>query len=39
MIAREIMTRNVYTISPEASVQEVAQLLSRKSMSGVVLAT
>ena len=35
MIAREIMTRNVYTISPEASVQEVAQLLSRKSISGV----
>ena len=34
MIAREIMTRNVYTISPEASVQEVAQLLSRKSISG-----
>ncbi len=35
MIARDIMTRKVYTISPEASVQEVAQLLSRKSMSGV----
>jgi CBS domain-containing protein len=35
MIAREIMTRNVYAISPEASVQEVAQLLSRKSISGV----
>ena len=35
MIARDIMTRNVYTISPEASVQEVAQLLSRKSISGV----
>jgi CBS domain-containing protein len=35
MIAREIMTRNVYTISPEAGVQEVAQLLSRKSISGV----
>jgi predicted transcriptional regulator len=34
MIARDIMTRNVYTISPEASVQEVAQLLSRKSISG-----
>jgi CBS domain-containing protein len=27
MIARDIMTRNIYTISPEASVQEVAQLL------------
>jgi len=35
MIARDIMTRNVYTISPEASVQEVAQLLSRKRISGV----
>jgi CBS domain-containing protein len=35
MIAREIMTRNVFTISPEASVQEIAQLLSRKSISGV----
>ena len=35
MIARDIMTRTVYTISPEASVQEVAQLLSRKSISGV----
>jgi CBS domain-containing protein len=28
------MTRNIYTISPEASVQEVAQLLSRERMSG-----
>jgi CBS domain-containing protein len=35
MIARDIMTRKVYTIFPEASVQEVAQLLSRKSISGV----
>jgi len=35
MIARDIMTRKVYSISPEASVQEVAQLLSRKSISGV----
>jgi predicted transcriptional regulator len=35
MIARDIMTRKVYTILPEASVQEVAQLLSRKSISGV----
>ena len=34
MIARDIMTRKVYTIFPEASVQEVAQLLSRKSISG-----
>src|SRR5947209_18121961 len=34
MIARDIMTRKVYTISPEASVQEVAQLLRRKSISG-----
>jgi predicted transcriptional regulator len=35
MIARDIMTHTVYTIFPEASVQEVAQLLSRKSISGV----
>jgi CBS domain-containing protein len=35
MIARDIMIRKVYTISPEASVQEVAQLLSQKSISGV----
>ena len=34
MIARDIMTCKVYTIFPEASVQEVAQLLSRKSISG-----
>jgi CBS domain-containing protein len=34
MIARDIMTRNIYTISPEASVQEVAQLLSRECISG-----
>jgi CBS domain-containing protein len=36
MNARDIMTRKVYTISPEASVQEVAQLLSRKSGVGGV---
>jgi CBS domain-containing protein len=35
MNARDIMTRKVYTISPEASVQEVAQLLSGKGISGV----
>jgi predicted transcriptional regulator len=35
MIARDIMTRKVYTISPEVGVQEVAHLLSRKSISGV----
>ncbi len=35
MIARDIMTRTVHTISPEATVQDVAQLLSQKSMSGV----
>ncbi len=34
MIARDIMTRKIYTISPEASVQEVAQLLSRERISG-----
>lgn len=35
MIAREIMTSKVYTVSPEASVQEVAQLLAREHISGV----
>ena len=35
MIAREIMTSKVYTVSPEASVQEVAQLLTRAHISGV----
>lgn len=35
MIARDIMTRKVHTISPEASVQELAQLLSRHDISGV----
>jgi predicted transcriptional regulator len=35
MKARDIMTRKVYTTSPEASVQEVAQLLGRESISGV----
>src|SRR5258708_1799938 len=34
MIASEIMTRQVSTIYPEASVQEVAHLLSRKRISG-----
>jgi CBS domain-containing protein len=35
MIARDIMTHKVYTVSPEASVQELAQLLSQKNVSGV----
>ncbi len=35
MIARDIMTRKVYTTCAETSVQEVAQLLSRKNISGV----
>jgi len=35
MIARDIMTHRVHTITPEASVQEIAQLLSRESISGV----
>jgi len=35
MIARDIMTRKVYTIPPEASMQEVAQLLVQKNISGV----
>jgi CBS domain-containing protein len=35
MIARDIMTHNVCTTSPEVSVQEVAQLLVQKNISGV----
>jgi len=34
MLASDIMTRKVCTIHPEASVQEVAQLLSYKRISG-----
>lgn len=34
MIASEIMTRTVFTIHPEAGVQEVAHLLSRERISG-----
>jgi CBS domain-containing protein len=34
MKARTIMTHRVYTISPEVSVQEAAQLLSREQISG-----
>jgi CBS domain-containing protein len=35
MIARDIMTHRVYTTTPQATVQEVAQLLSRERISGV----
>ena len=35
MIARDIMTRSVWTIRPDASAKEVAQLLSQKRISGV----
>lgn len=35
MIASDIMTRRVYTTSPQTSVQEVAQLLHRERISGV----
>jgi CBS domain-containing protein len=35
MIASDIMTRRVYTITPQASVQEVAQLLNQERISGV----
>ena len=35
MFASEIMTHKVYTTSPEARVQEVAQLLDRERISGV----
>ena len=34
MLARDIMTRTVYTIRPEASAQEAAQLLDQKRISG-----
>lgn len=34
MIASDIMTRNVCTIQPEASAQEVAQLLDSRRISG-----
>src|SRR5215470_9848815 len=34
MIASEIMTCKVFTIHPEANVQELAQLLSRERISG-----
>src|SRR6266566_642346 len=37
MIARDIMTRKVYTVSPEASVQEAAALLTRERISGVAV--
>jgi CBS domain-containing protein len=35
MIARDIMTRKVYTIRPEASAQETAQLLDQHRISGL----
>jgi CBS domain-containing protein len=35
VIASDIMTRKVYTIHPEASAQEAAQLLSQHRISGV----
>ena len=35
MIASDIMTRKVYTIHPEASAQEAAQLLSQHRISGL----
>jgi CBS domain-containing protein len=35
MIARDIMTHKVYTIQPEATAQQVAQLLDQKRISGV----
>lgn len=34
MLARDIMTRTVYTIHPKASAQEAAQLLDQKRISG-----
>src|SRR5690242_7852311 len=35
MIASDIMTRHVYTIAPEKSVRDAANLLSEKRISGV----
>lgn len=35
MIARDIMTRNVCTIHPQASVREAAQILSSRRISGL----
>jgi CBS domain-containing protein len=35
MLASDIMTHTVHTTSPQASVQEVAQLLHREKISGV----
>lgn len=35
MIASDIMTRKVYTIHPEATAQEAAQLLDRQRISGL----
>jgi CBS domain-containing protein len=35
MIASDIMTRHVYTILPDASVRDAANLLSQKRISGV----
>jgi CBS domain-containing protein len=37
MNARDIMTREVYTVSPDESVQEVAALLTRERISGVAV--
>ncbi len=34
MVARDIMTRKVWTIHPEVSAQEAAQLLDQKRISG-----
>jgi CBS domain-containing protein len=35
MIASDIMTRHVFTIAPEASVRDAANLLAQKRISGV----
>jgi CBS domain-containing protein len=35
MIAQDIMTHTVFTIHPEASVQEAAQLIDQKRISGL----
>ena len=39
MRAIDVMTVNVITVDPDTSVQEVAQLLSERGISGVPLST
>jgi CBS domain-containing protein len=38
MIAREITTKNFITVNPSMSVQKVAQLMTKKNVSGVLVS-